>query len=417
MNEISLPQEVSFVLNTLRNSSFNAYVVGGFLRDAIMGRVPMDFDVASSAKPEEVMALFEKTLDIGIKHGTITVIYNNCKIEVTTFRIDGPYKDSRHPEEVFFTEDIVADLSRRDFTINSIAYNPQEGIIDPFNGMDDIKNKVVRCVGEPNLRFKEDALRILRCIRFSTCLSFDINKETYEALCLNIKDLANISSERIREEFNKILISNRPSKGIKILNNTGFFKVFTCFSSLQFENCEALIDFTEAILSLRLSSLFFSLAEDNCLNLPKVKAILKYLKYDNKTLLEVTSILSISNEIPKLSDKLSFKKLLNRYDFNVVSLSLKLCYGYGKAYGDKNLLKTVELLEDYLIEIKSLKEPIYLCDLAITGEDLLKLGYIKGISLGLELKRLLALSLENPQINKKEILLELAKEQRIDLPK
>lgn len=406
---ISLPQEVSFVIDTLTNANYKAYVVGGFLRDTIMGRLPMDYDVATSAKPEEIKALFEKTLDIGIKHGTITVIYNNCSIEVTTFRIDGPYIDSRHPEKVFFTEDIIKDLSRRDFTINAIAYNTTKGLVDPFKGMDDIKDKIIRCVGEPNLRFKEDALRILRCIRFSTCLGFDIEKDTYEAVCQIINDLRKISSERIREEFTKILLSEKASKGINILNDTGFFKVFSQFSWLQLKSSEKFIDFTEAVLSLRISCIFFSLKQDKAVNLSAAKSVCRFLKYDNKTINEVISILEITNDLPRISDKLSFKKLLNKYNFDVVSHALKLCYAYGKAYEDSQLIKTTELLKSYLIDIEEKKEPIYLWDLAITGEDLIRLGYTKGISLGEELKRLMNLALENPENNKKEILLDMVK--------
>ena len=208
--QIKIPQNVEKIIKTLEAAGFEAYAVGGCVRDSLLGRTPNDWDITTSALPEDVKGLFRKTFDTGIKHGTVSVLLDQTVYEVTTYRIDGEYDDSRHPKNVVFTKSLSEDLKRRDFTINAMAYNPSSGIVDLFNGREDIEKKIIRCVGDPNERFGEDALRIMRAVRFAAQLSYDIDKETAEAIKKLAPTLENISAERKREELLKIILSDNP---------------------------------------------------------------------------------------------------------------------------------------------------------------------------------------------------------------
>ena len=207
MQQPMLPTDVSHILHTLNTHGFEAYIVGGCVRDCILGRVPQDWDITTSAEPLQVKALFPQTFDTGIQHGTITVVENHVNYEITTYRVDGAYTDSRHPEEVFFTKSLTEDLRRRDFTMNAIAYHPDTGFQDPFQGILDIHERIIRGVGNPALRFQEDALRMLRCVRFSAQLGFQIEPQTNTALTENAPLIQNISVERIKAELDKLWAS------------------------------------------------------------------------------------------------------------------------------------------------------------------------------------------------------------------
>ena len=222
---IYIPNEVKFIIDTFYKNNFEAFMVGGCVRDSILNNSPKEYDITTSAKPEDTLSLFEKTIPTGIKHGTVTVLINNNSYEVTTYRTEGNYLDNRRPSSVNFVSDIRDDLSRRDFTINALAYNKSAGLVDYFNGISDIKNSIIRCVGDADKRFKEDALRMLRAVRFSCQLNFDIEEETYNAILNNHKLIGNISFERIRDELCKILISDNPSKGLILLKDTGLLGI------------------------------------------------------------------------------------------------------------------------------------------------------------------------------------------------
>ena len=184
---INIPNNVQFIIDTFYKNNYEAFMVGGCVRDCLLGLTPKDYDITTSALPNITESLFEKTIPTGIKHGTITVVLDNENLEVTTYRTEGNYLDNRHPESVEFVSNIKEDLSRRDFTVNALAYNNKEGLIDYFNGIDDIKNKTIKAVGDPNKRFQEDALRMLRAIRFSCQLAFKIDDSTYAAIKSNYK--------------------------------------------------------------------------------------------------------------------------------------------------------------------------------------------------------------------------------------
>lgn len=209
--KIQLPEKVRIIINVLQKHGYEAYAVGGCVRDSILGRVPDDWDITTSATPLETKALFSRTFDTGIEHGTITVLLDKEAFEVTTYRVDGEYEDSRHPKEVTFTRSLKEDLLRRDFTINAMAYNDTEGLIDIFGGIEDLNNKTIRCVGNAEERFSEDALRILRAVRFAAQLGFEIEEETQEGIRKLAPTLANISAERIQVELIKMLISPNPT--------------------------------------------------------------------------------------------------------------------------------------------------------------------------------------------------------------
>jgi len=215
---------VDFRINKLDENGFEAFAVGGCVRDSILNKVPGDWDMTTSALPENIISIFDKTIPTGMKHGTITIIIDKESFEVTTYRIDGDYKDNRRPDQVEFVTSIKEDLSRRDFTINAMAYNHKEGLIDFFNGKEDLQSRIIRCVGDANTRFKEDALRMLRAIRFSAQLEFSIEEETFKAIANNSHLIKAISQERIREELTKILLSEKPSYAFINLEKSGILK-------------------------------------------------------------------------------------------------------------------------------------------------------------------------------------------------
>lgn len=231
---INLPSNIQKILSMLNSAGFKAYIVGGCVRDSIMGNVPHDWDVTTEASPDEIKDVFSafRTIDTGIKHGTVTVICDGAPVEITTFRVDGEYTDNRHPDSVKFTKDIREDLSRRDFTINAIAYNPDEGIIDPFGGREDIENKIIRCVGSPDKRFNEDALRILRAVRFASVLGFEIEKETSDSISENENLISDIAVERISTELLKLLTGKNVHS--VLLNYKSVLAVFIPELRLQF---------------------------------------------------------------------------------------------------------------------------------------------------------------------------------------
>ena len=222
---LEIPKNAEIVLHTLENAGYEAYVVGGCVRDSILGRKPDDWDITTSAKPEQVKALFHRTVDTGLQHGTVTVLMEKEGYEVTTYRVDGEYEDGRHPKEVTFTASLEEDLKRRDFTINAMAYNPSRGLVDLFGGLEDIQGKIIRCVGDPLERFTEDALRIMRAVRFSAQLGFTIEDETRKALGVLAPNLKHVSAERIQVELVKLLVSPHPDY-LRVAYETGITAEF-----------------------------------------------------------------------------------------------------------------------------------------------------------------------------------------------
>ncbi len=378
---IILPQEILICIKTIEHNGFEAFCVGGAVRDHIMNCVPGDYDITTNALPQDIMSMFEKTVPTGIKHGTVTVIINNFPIEVTTYRTEGGYSDHRKPDEVTFVSDIQNDLRRRDFTMNAICYNPKTGIFDPLNGIDDIKNETVRAIGDPFKRFNEDALRIMRAFRFSCQLGFEIEKHTLNSALKMAFSLKNISAERIAVELIKIVISDYPEKINPLLLS----------GSLSFvgitENASINKDFKNYPCDFPLRFSLFCL--ENKLN---AVDILTNLKLDNytKTLVGIYTKMSELN----IENESDIRRLLNLGDYKLTKIYL--------------IYKAPELLP-LLEKIFSRGDAYKISMLAISGNELVAKG-VKGKNIGIILETLLSEVIENPNCNNYEFLITRAQD-------
>ena len=296
---IELPKDVRYIIDILTQNGYEAYAVGGCVRDSILGRVPGDWDITTSALPQQVKALFRRTIDTGIQHGTVTIMLGKNGYEVTTYRIDGKYEDSRHPESVEFTPNLEEDLKRRDFTINAMAYNDENGIVDIFGGIDDIRNRIIRCVGNAHDRFTEDALRILRAVRFSAQLGFEIDKATKDAARELAPTLVKISRERIHTELNKLLLSDNPDY-FSVVYELGVMKVIISeledVNSGDIDRLRVLIKRTKPCLPERYAALLNVIGKD------KTRAVLKGLKLDNATISMAVKLVEYLGITPALTE-------------------------------------------------------------------------------------------------------------------
>lgn len=417
-----MPYEAEWIIDNIRSHGYEAFIVGGCVRDAVLGRIPGDWDITTSAKPEQVKEIFGKTVDTGLKHGTVTIIKHGKGYEVTTYRIDGEYLDGRHPETVEFTPDLKEDLKRRDFTINAMAYSHETGIVDEFEGMEDLKRRVIRCVGCARDRFTEDALRILRAVRFAAQLDFVIEDETYKAIAEIAPNLTHVSKERIQVELTKLLLSDHPEKiwmvdatGIAEYVTAGFPEVFereleregahdaekevqgACGLSAGGDSRDGLKECWAGIAALfadkshRWAGFLRHMAPEQAVK------ILRGLKLDNDTIGNVKNMIT-AFQTPLAVDKVEIRKLLSRvteYQF-LGAMQLK------KLDGDQTIPEVLRLFE----EIKEAGDCVSLKQLAVNGGDLLQKGLEKGKQIGDGLMYLLNLVLENPELNKKDILLE-----------
>lgn len=402
MERINLPGNVKYILDKLHSNNFEAYVVGGCVRDAIIGKEPNDWDICTSALPEEIINIFKDNTIIptGLKHGTVTIVLDGIPYEITTYRIDGEYKDNRHPENVSFTNKLCEDLKRRDFTINAIAYN-EEGIVDIFDGVRDINTRTIRCVGNPADRFKEDALRMMRAIRFASTYSFEIHYRTLFSILCNKQLLKNISIERINSELTKTL------KG-KCTNKVNVYMLLTCLKEivpeLKLFYLQHLVETfikTPVNIYVRLSTIF------NFENSDTVLKVLKRLKYDNDTIKKVIQVHKYGNHINReylqFKNKQQFAKLLvkeigNKMAFLSVDFAMSL-----QKYENSELLK----LKDYINEIIDADLCCSLKQMKINGNDLKALGY-EGEQIGDCLEMLLFGIISDELINEKECLLNKA---------
>ena len=319
MIHIEIPQDVAFILGKIRNAGYEAYAVGGCVRDSLLKKIPKDWDITTSALPEQIKEIFPRTIDTGIKHGTVTVMINSTGYEVTTYRVDGEYLDGRHPEEVEFTANLDEDLKRRDFTINAFVYNEAEGVKDLFGGLKDLEDGIIRCVGVAEERFGEDALRILRAVRFAAVLSFTIEPETYKAAVKLAGNLSKVSAERIKAELEKTLVSDNPDY-ICLLKDMGLSKVILpeldevkdtlgLKKALKAVNKEAKTRW--AVLCYYLESELNTghNAETGSIS----KKVMHGLKFDNKTMDCVIRFLTVSgNNISDKDIRIYSRRLLNR---------------------------------------------------------------------------------------------------------
>ena len=438
--KLEIPSSAEKILRVLEENGHEAYVVGGCVRDSILGRSPDDWDITTSASPEQVKELFRKTVDTGLQHGTITVLIDKEGFEVTTYRVDGDYEDGRHPREVMFTSSLEEDLKRRDFTINAMAYHPDRGLVDLFHGMEDMEQKVIRCVGNPMERFREDALRILRAVRFSAQLGFQIEENTQAGIRSLAPNLKKVSAERIQVELVKLLVSPHPDY-LRTAYETGITGEFlpefdACMKTEQNtpHHCYTVGEHTlQSLLNvradkvLRLTMLLHDMGkpvvkktDENGRDHFKLhgpqseqmaKAILRRLKFDNDTLYKVCRLVKWHDARP-LPEMVSVRRAVNRIGEDIFPLYLEvqeadmLAQSTHRREEKKARLQGVRKCYEEILERK---QCISLKSLAVTGRDLIAAGCKPGPGLGDILDEMLEHVLEYPEDNTKEKLMEFFK--------
>lgn len=438
---IQVPEKAGHIIETIIKAGFEAYAVGGCVRDSILGREPQDWDITTSARPEQVKALFPRTVDTGLKHGTVTVLQGGEGFEVTTYRIDGAYEDNRHPKEVIFTPSLEEDLKRRDLTINAMAYNDRTGLVDIYGGMEDIRRKLIRCVGDPRERFGEDALRILRAIRFSAQLGYTIDEETEAAVRELAPSLKNISAERIQAELVKLMTSPHPDY-LREAYACGVTKVFLPEFDRAMEtgqnhphHCCSVGEHTlHSLLEikpdkvLRLAMLFHDIGKPAVMTTDsagithfhghaKVSAdmagqIMRRLRFDNDTCVKVCRLVLYHDYGNGVEPDLRIvRRAVNKIGeeafpglFSVKRADILAQSGYRRQEKLEQLKRWQELYR----EMQEKRQCVSLKTLAVTGSDLIGLGMKPGRELGDTLQRLLDQVLEDPACNTKEYLLEQA---------
>lgn len=429
------------IIKVLALKGHETYVVGGAVRDLLMGRTPHDYDFATSALPEEIKKTFPRTVDTGIKHGTVTVMDNKASYEVTTFRADGEYADARHPEGVEFISDVKSDILRRDFTINALAYNDQKGVIDCVGGMADIEKKIIRCVGEPERRFKEDALRMLRAVRFAVVLGFEIEENTAAAIKKYAILIKKVSAERVREEIEKILRSENPG-GIVLLHEMGLLQYIIpelelCFSVEQ-RNKYHIYNVGEHIINavantpediiIRWAALLHDIGKPLCKSTDSngiihfyghhhesvrlADDILHRLRLDNDSRKSILVLIE-NHDIRIDSNPVAVKRVMARMGEELFAKLLLLQEADNRAKNPKFLNdKLAKLSEVRVIYRKVLAErqPYLTADIVVNGRDLIKLGFRAGREIGDTLHILLDEVLVNPALNNREYLMNRAKQ-------
>lgn len=438
---IQLPEKVRKIIETLETAGYEAYAVGGCVRDSILGRKPDDWDITTSAKPGEIKNLFPRTVDTGIKHGTVTVLLAGEGFEVTTYRIDGEYEDGRHPNEVTFTANLREDLRRRDFTINAMAYNDRSGLVDIYGGISDMENQVIRCVGNAGERFGEDALRMLRAVRFSAQLGYRIDEITGEAVKKLAPNLQKISAERIQTELVKLATSPHPDY-LRIAYELGI----TAQVLPEFDLCmetpqrhkHHCYNVGEHILHsmlgvqpdkvLRLGMLFHDIGKPQTLTVDPdgtthnkkhpfegekiTRKAMRRLKFDNDTIDQVTKLV-LYHDYDIAPTQAGVRRAMNRMGENIFAMIFTVRRADISAQSDymrEEKLAKVAYIEKLYQEILTRRDAVTLKNLAVSGSDLIAEGMQPGREIGETLAALLDKVLEDPDLNTREILLKLSKE-------
>lgn len=440
--KIYLPYNVNLIINTLTENGFEAYIVGGCVRDSILGLKPQDWDITTNALPNDILLCFKnyKIIDTGIKHGTVAIVIGKDIYEITTYRIDGEYKDNRHPESVKFSNKLKYDLARRDFTVNAMAYNPKFGLVDLYGGMYDLKYKVIRCVGEADKRFKEDALRILRALRFASVYDFTIEVNTSNAILQNGELLNNISAERINTEFNKLICGNSASF---ILNRyRKVIKVFIPEIEIMFnfdqktphhnktlwKHTLSSMSHIDNDLLLRLTMFFHDIGKPlaqkcdeqkkichykghNVFSCAIAENVMKRLRYSNE-MINNTKELIYYHDVRCSNNKKQIKKILSKIGEEKFRLLLKVQKAdilsqsfYQRDKKLSNLALCKKTFERIIID----EECFSLKDLAVNGSDLIHLGVTNGEEIGKTLNTLLSLVIDEKIENERQKLLKKSK--------
>lgn len=433
---IVLPEKVNRIITILQEHGYETYAVGGCVRDSILGRIPEDWDITTSALPEETKRIFARTFDTGIEHGTVTVLFEGERFEVTTYRIDGKYEDSRHPKEVTFTRNLKEDLLRRDFTINAMAYNDKNGLVDLFGGIEDLNNKIIRCVGNAKERFSEDALRILRGIRFAAQLEFEIEGATRCCMRCLAPNLNNISAERIQVELVKMLTSEHPEL-IRDAYELGITKEiipeFDCLMKTEQETPHHMYNVGEHTIHamsniradkiLRLTMLFHDMGKPafktidekgrahfkkHAIESEKItKQILRRLKFDNDTLHKVSRLV-FYHDYRMSAEAKNVRRAMSQIGADLFPYYIEVRRADVLAqsmYRREEKIKNLDDIEKIYYEIVEAGQCVTLKALKVTGNDLIEAGMKPGKEIGEKLRELLEMVIERPEMNKKEILL------------
>ncbi|MCR5666296.1 MAG: CCA tRNA nucleotidyltransferase [Eubacterium sp.] len=436
--QLVLPDKVKEIIKTLEQAGYEAYAVGGCVRDSLLGKQPKDWDITTSASPMQVKEHFARTIDTGIQHGTVTVMMDKEGFEVTTYRIDGKYEDGRHPSEVTFTRSLEEDLKRRDFTINAMAFNDSRGIVDLFGGQKDLNNRIIRCVGDAHKRFSEDALRMMRAVRFAAQIGCEIEDKTLEAM----KDLAGnmklISAERIQSELVKLLISDHPEDllmlyeaGITAIILPEFDEMMKTPQNHPYHKYNVGMHTIEAVKAipadkvLRIAMLLHDVGKPKCrvtdekgidhfyrhpLESERIaKEILRRLKFDNDTIRKVLILIRHHDERPTLREK-NMRRLISRVTVEMYPslLKVQVADALGQSdYRKEEKLAYYKSCEIMYREILEREECLKIKDLAVDGKDLIDAGVPQGKLIGENLSMMLDKVLENPKLNNKETLLEM----------
>lgn len=433
---IKIPSGAEEIINRINEAGYEAYVVGGCVRDSLLGREPNDWDITTSANPYEVKALFRRTIDTGLKHGTVTILMGDDQYEVTTYRIDGDYSDGRHPDNVTYTSLLSDDLKRRDFTINAMAYHPEIGLVDLFGGESDLEKGIVRAVGCAEDRFSEDALRMMRAIRFAAQLGYEIEKDTYAAITKLGSNLSKISAERIRVEMDKLLMSDNPYM-FKIFYNTKltsiFMPEFDIAMGTKQQHKHHMYDVGEHILQslkytpadkvVRLAMLFHDMAKPQAMQVDEqgvthfwghpamsaamAKDVMRRLKYDNATI-DAVAELAANHDRQIDENTKSVRKVLNKLSDHAFPRLLNVKYADVMAQSDymrSEKLESIKRLEELYNEVIADNNCFKMKDLAVSGSDLIGLGITPGPVLGKILGVMLQDVIEEPEHNTKEYLL------------
>ena len=438
---MNLPADIQKIINVLESNGHEAYAVGGCVRDCILGKVPHDWDITTSALPEQVKALFSRTFDTGIEHGTVTVLMHGVGYEVTTYRVDGKYEDGRHPKQVTFTASLEEDLKRRDFTINAMAYNDTKGLVDLFGGKEDLREGIIRAVGDPIERFTEDALRMLRALRFSAQLGFSIEADTYNAIKKLAPTLERISAERIQVELVKLVTADNPDR-IRDVYETGLTKVFFPEFDAMME-CDQInkhhmytvgehtiqsMKLVPADKVLRLTMMLHDVAKPICKTIDEngqnhfklhpvegvkmARAVLRRLKFDNDTTDKVCNLVKNHDDRPPITERnirrmiirvgaANFEDLLEVKKADTLAQSM---------YHREEKLDYIKQLKEAYDQIIAAGDCLTIKDLKINGKDLIEMGVPQGAKIGEVLKALFEEVIEDPNLNNPEYLRKRAHE-------
>jgi tRNA nucleotidyltransferase (CCA-adding enzyme) len=440
MRQIHPPRELFEFAKVLEDGGKKCYLVGGAVRDYLLGREVSDFDAATDARPEEVVRLYRRVIPTGIKHGTVTVHWKGIEIEVTTFRTESSYADGRHPDEVAFASTIEEDLSRRDFTINAMAFDLSEkSLLDAHGGRDDLVRRLVRAVGDPLERFREDGLRPLRAIRFATQLGFEVEAGTLAAIRLSIDRFRLVSSERIREELMKILLSDRPSKGLRLLEGTGLLpeispELAACRGVEQrgvhvfdvLDHLYACVDAAPPKPALRLAALLHDVAKPEAkverigedptfyrheeLSAKSAEALMRRLRLPNALIDEVVHLIRchMFSYDDSWSDA-AVRRFIARVGPESMEALFSLRIADGTAIIGRHVdPRSLEPLRTRIERVIAAKEAFGLGDLAVKGADLASIGLPPGPKMGMMLKELLETVIDDPALNDRGRLLEIA---------